>query len=114
MGWFSRTMLRTLSERGYRPILGDVYPQDCARPGTDVIVRRVLERVGPGSIIILHDGNAHGVADRNQSVDAVETLVRHLQRERYELCTVSQLIEAGERESAEAESSPTALDADCA
>lgn len=98
MGWFSRSMLRTLAESGYRPILGDVHPQDTTRPGADEIVRRVLERVGPGSIVILHDGSALGPVDRHQSVDAAETLISHLHGESYSLGTVTQLLEAGERE----------------
>ena len=102
MGWFSRTMLRTLGERGYRPILGDVYPQDVTRPGSAVIVQRVLERIGPGSIVILHDGYTHGVADRSQSVDAVETLLERLHQQKYRLCTVSQLMAAGESEAGRA------------
>lgn len=98
MGWFSRSMLRTLAEHGYRAVLGDVYPQDCNRPGSGVILRRVLERVGPGSIVILHDGSVSGHADRRQSIDAVEGLARHLRALRYEIGTVSQLLHAGECE----------------
>lgn len=95
MGWFSRGMLHLLSERGYRPILGDVYPQDCQRPGSRVIARRILERVGPGSIVILHDGSVTGPADRRQSVHAVETILPRLSARGYEMGTVSQLLEAG-------------------
>jgi peptidoglycan/xylan/chitin deacetylase (PgdA/CDA1 family) len=114
MGWFSRTMLRSLGERGYRPVLGDVYPQDCTRPGRDVIVQRVLERIGPGSIVILHDGVVHGAADRLQSVEAVEVLLDELRARQYSFGTVSQLLEAGEREPAADESELPAVRSDCA
>jgi peptidoglycan/xylan/chitin deacetylase (PgdA/CDA1 family) len=98
MGWFSRGMLHVLAERGYRPVLGDVYPQDCQRPGSRVIARRVLDRVGPGSIVILHDGSTSGAANRRQSVDAVETILPRLRARGYEMTTVSQLISAAARE----------------
>jgi peptidoglycan/xylan/chitin deacetylase (PgdA/CDA1 family) len=83
MGWFNRSMLFTLGERGYRPVLGNVYPQDCSRPGTEVIAERVLQRVTPGSIVILHDGSAAGAADRSQGIDALETILPRLRARDY-------------------------------
>ncbi len=43
---------------GLTTINWDVDPQDWSRPGTMVIVQRVLSQVRPGSIILLHDGPA--------------------------------------------------------
>jgi peptidoglycan/xylan/chitin deacetylase (PgdA/CDA1 family) len=102
MGWFNRGMLHTLAARGYRPILGNVYPQDCSRPGADVIAERVLRWIGPGSIVILHDGSVTGPADRHQSVDALETVLPRLRDEQYRFATVTQLLEAEAREAGEA------------
>ena len=99
MGWFNRSMLHALAERGYRPVLGDVYPQDCSRPGVDVIADRVLQRVGPGSIVILHDGSITGTADRSQGIDALETILPRLREQEYRLTTVTGLLEAATRES---------------
>ena len=83
-------------------MLGDVYPQDCRRPGAPVIARHVVERVRPGSIVILHDGVAFGKSDRSQSVDAVAMVVEHLQAKSYRLGTVSHLLEHARRESTQA------------
>ena len=99
-GWFSRSMLRTLAEHGYRPVLGDVYPQDCRRSFAPVIARSVVERVRPGSIVILHDGVAFGRSDRSQSVDAVELMVEHLQERSYRVGTVGHLLDRARLETA--------------
>ena len=37
-------------------MVGDVFPVDVAWAGPEIITWRVLRRVQPGSIIILHDG----------------------------------------------------------
>ena len=103
LGWFSTGVLRTLAEHGYRPVLGDVYPQDCTRPGAAVIAARVLARVQPGSIVILHDGVPYGRADRSQSVEAVALLIEQLRQRQYTFATISHLLEsAGGKEAAPA------------
>ena len=97
MGWFNRRMLQTLAEHGYRPVLGDVYPQDTLRPGSAVIVDRILARVAPGSIVILHDGSLLS-RDRTQSIDAVESLLPRLSAGGWAMGTVSELLDAAATE----------------
>jgi peptidoglycan/xylan/chitin deacetylase (PgdA/CDA1 family) len=97
MGWFSRSLLHTLAEHGYQPVLGDVYPQDCNRPGREAIVRIIETRLAPGSIVILHDGSVTGAADRHQAVDALEVLLPRLLAAGWEVGTVGDLLVAGER-----------------
>jgi peptidoglycan-N-acetylglucosamine deacetylase len=94
MGWFNRSVLHMLAERGDVPVLGDVYPQDTTNPGAAVLVQRILARVGPGSIVILHDGSVLGAIDRHQAVDALETLLPHLLDDGYTLGTVGELLAA--------------------
>jgi peptidoglycan/xylan/chitin deacetylase (PgdA/CDA1 family) len=98
MGWFNRRMLRTLAEHGYQPVLGDVYPQDTTRPGTGVIVERILARVAPGSIVILHDGSLMR-ADRTQSIDAIAAALPRLIGDGWTMGTVSELFAAADAES---------------
>lgn len=105
MGWFSRSMLRTLTSHGYQAVLGDVYPQDGHRPGVGVIVDRVMARIGPGSIVILHDGSATGGANRLQVLDALESILPRLRDAAYTFDTVSELRMAGAREAALGEAS---------
>lgn len=61
---------------GYESVLGDIYPEDPRRPGTERIVARVLRRLRAGSIVILHDGSPLGERDRTQTVDAVDIILR--------------------------------------
>ena len=65
-GLFTRRVLDTVEKLGYRAVVGDVFPVDVAWPGPETITRRVLRRVRPGSIIILHDGYV-GQFDRDKS-----------------------------------------------
>ena len=70
-----------MAELGLRMTLWDVDPEDWRRPGTDAIVDRVLSRVRPGSVILLHDGRG----DRGQTVAATERLLADLTEQGYQL-----------------------------
>jgi peptidoglycan/xylan/chitin deacetylase (PgdA/CDA1 family) len=69
---------RFVAAMGLEPVLGDVYPEDAHRPGTHVIVQRVLPRISAGSILILHDGSPFGDTDRDQTVEALALILEHL------------------------------------
>ncbi|MFC5663895.1 polysaccharide deacetylase family protein [Kitasatospora misakiensis] len=56
-----------------------VDPQDWARPGRTAIERRVLDRVAPGSVVLLHDGGG----DRSQTVAALPGILRTLKARGY-------------------------------
>lgn len=60
---------------GLTTINWNVDPQDWSRPGTMVIVQRVLAQVRPGSIILLHDGPAA----RQQTAAALPYILAGLQ-----------------------------------
>jgi peptidoglycan/xylan/chitin deacetylase (PgdA/CDA1 family) len=73
---------------GMRTIGWDVDPRDYETPGADAITDRVLGGVRPGSVVLLHD-------DRRAlepTVAAVARIVPALQRDGYELVTVSELL----------------------
>ncbi|MCT2587203.1 polysaccharide deacetylase family protein, partial [Actinophytocola gossypii] len=57
---------------GWRLAVGDWEP-----PGTDELVRRLLDGVTPGAVVLLHDGGG----DRTQTVDAVATIIPELRAE---------------------------------
>lgn len=70
-----------------------VDPDDWALPGADAIVQRTiagLTNPNPderGQIVLLHDGGG----DRQQTVDALPTLIHELRKRGYEFTTTSQL-----------------------
>ncbi len=61
----------------------------------EVIAHNVLSRVRPGAIIIFHDSNENGQADRNPTVEALKVILPALQAAGYRMVTVSELV-AGE------------------
>jgi peptidoglycan/xylan/chitin deacetylase (PgdA/CDA1 family) len=86
-------VLRDIAEElGYRTAIGDVYPRDPHRPGAEKITRRVLARVRPGSLIILHDGGNGNHVDRSQTLESVKTIVPKLLEDGYRFVTLSELV----------------------
>jgi peptidoglycan/xylan/chitin deacetylase (PgdA/CDA1 family) len=91
MGLFSRRVMDLIEGSGYATAIGDVYPRDPNLPGRERIHRRVMQRVRPGSIIILHDGGNTRRVDRSQTVWAVERIVQNLLAQHYRFVTISAL-----------------------
>jgi peptidoglycan/xylan/chitin deacetylase (PgdA/CDA1 family) len=72
---------------GLLTIQWDVDPRDWARPGADVIARRVLA-AHPGAIVIMHDGGG----DRSETVAALQTIVPEVIARGYHLVPGPQLL----------------------
>jgi len=91
-GFFTKRVLDTVEQLGYKTVVGDVYPRDPHLPGKKKIVERVLQRTVAGSIIILHDGgNTHRV-DRSQTLDALCEIIPSLKMKGFEFLTLSELL----------------------
>jgi peptidoglycan/xylan/chitin deacetylase (PgdA/CDA1 family) len=88
-GSFNQGTLGLLDERRMLMVLWSVNPVDYYRPGTKVIVSRVLAGVHPGAIVLMHDGGG----DRSQTVAAVKILVGKLRKRGYRLVTVPRLLQ---------------------
>ena len=57
---------------------------DSARPGVDVIVKRIVDRTRPGSILLLHDGDGYDPnGDRVQTAQAVPIIIDRLLAQGY-------------------------------
>jgi len=92
-GLFTGRVLDVVEQLGYRAVVGDVFPVDVAWPGPETITRRLLRRVQPGSIIILHDGYVGRFdRDKSQTVRAMDGLIPRLCEGGYEFVTLSQLV----------------------
>ena len=78
-GDWSDLSLQVCAELGMRPMGWSVDPQDWSRPGTSKITTRVLETIGPGSIVLNHDGGG----DRSQTIEALRTYLPVLLDEGY-------------------------------
>ena len=60
-------------------------PADFANPGADVIATRILEQVGSGANILLHDGV-------EQTLEMLPDLVARLRRDGYRFVTMSEMV----------------------
>jgi len=62
---------------------------DSDRPGVDEIVRRTLEGVTPGSIVLLHDGDGYNPdGDRLQTAEALPGIIDGLRQKGYAFATL--------------------------
>ena len=60
-------------------MLWSVDSQDWLKPGAAVISRRILAQVGPGSIVLMHDGGGN----RSQTVASLHRTIRTLKARGY-------------------------------
>jgi len=91
-GFLFPAQVRWARRHGLTAVLGSIYPRDHAVRSPDDIARRVLERLAPGAIVILHDGSALGDPDRGATIAAVETILVAAARQGLEATTVRELI----------------------
>ena len=62
---------------------------DTDRPGVDAIVERTVTGVKPGSIVLLHDGDAYNAdGDRLQTAAALPGIITGLRERGYEFVTL--------------------------
>jgi peptidoglycan/xylan/chitin deacetylase (PgdA/CDA1 family) len=87
-GAFNSDTRGLLQERRMLMVLWSVNPADYTRPGRKLIVKRVLDTVRPGSIVLMHDGGG----DRSQTLGAVPRIVHRLRKRGYRIVTVPQLL----------------------
>jgi peptidoglycan-N-acetylglucosamine deacetylase len=73
---------------GLIPVLWSVDSRDWQLPGTNAIVRRVLANVGPGAIVLMHDGGG----DRQETLRALPAILRALERRHLKVVTLSRML----------------------
>jgi peptidoglycan/xylan/chitin deacetylase (PgdA/CDA1 family) len=73
-GEWTPAVLAECSAQGMRPLGWSVDPRDWSRPGTTSIVRTLLGRTVPGSIILEHDGGGN----RSQTLQALTVALPRL------------------------------------
>jgi peptidoglycan/xylan/chitin deacetylase (PgdA/CDA1 family) len=86
-GAANATTYSLLGEHDIKVALWNVDPQDFRRPGAKVIAKRVVKRVRPGSVILLHDGGG----TRTQTVKAVKSIIKKLKKKGYTFVTIQQM-----------------------
>jgi peptidoglycan/xylan/chitin deacetylase (PgdA/CDA1 family) len=86
-GWYSQSMVATMSRHGYRCALGSVYPFDAALPSVSWASRNILRNARPGAIVILHDGGARG----KRTAQVLARVLPKLRQHGYRVVSLSEL-----------------------
>ena len=88
-GRISFRLISLIKKMQKKMILWDIGPKDFKYSHPYEIVGKVLKKLKPGSIIVLHDGGG----DRSITVKAVNILVKDIREMGYKFVTVSELID---------------------
>ena len=86
-GWYDDRMVGDAARLGYRTVLGSVYPFDAQIPFAGVATWYMRPLIGPGSILILHDGPERGP----RTAQVLRTLLPELRARGMKVVTVSGL-----------------------
>jgi peptidoglycan/xylan/chitin deacetylase (PgdA/CDA1 family) len=87
----SSTSINQLSRHlGLLPITWSIDTRDWSRPGVSAIVATALRGVGPGDIILMHDGGG----DRSETVAALPSILRGLAKLHLTPVTLPELLNA--------------------
>ena len=70
-GTWDKNVVKAMARHDLDPLRWSDDPRDWSRPGSAVIVRRVVAGLHPGVVILMHDGGG----DRSQTVEALRFLL---------------------------------------
>lgn len=88
-GSVSKFVYKEAKRLKVRVVMWTIDPRDWQKPDADVIARRILDRIRPGSVVLMHDGGG----DRTRTLEALKIVLRGLAARGYEAVTLSELYE---------------------
>ena len=94
-GSVSPSMLHTIKSLGYVVSMWTVDPRDwdASNTSSEMIIDKILARVQPGSIILLHDGRDTQINyPRENTVNALQYLIEELKKRGYTFVTMDKLL----------------------
>jgi peptidoglycan/xylan/chitin deacetylase (PgdA/CDA1 family) len=92
-GYRNPFVFRAARALGYQVMGWSFGVWDTARPGAEEIRRRILARVGPGSILLLHDGDGYDpMGDRRQTAEALPGIIADVRARGYEFRPLAELL----------------------
>ncbi len=89
-GDWNERVVKAISEAGYRAIQWSVDSLDWKDIGAQASTKRVLDRVEPGAIILMHASDS-----AEQTPDSLPGIIKGLKEKGYTLVTVSELLKHG-------------------
>jgi peptidoglycan/xylan/chitin deacetylase (PgdA/CDA1 family) len=88
-----RSVMQMAKERGWKTIYWTQAGWDWTEIAATEVARRALRKIGPGSILLLHDSDGPSLkADRQRTVDALEIIIRELRARGFGFALVSEII----------------------
>lgn len=84
-GFFNRRMRDLLGNRGFRIVLGSIYPHDPQIPYPTANAKHILSMAHPGGIIICHDR-------RGWTAPMLRIVLPELKRQGYKIVTITDLV----------------------
>jgi polysaccharide deacetylase family sporulation protein PdaB len=93
-GFRDPASLEIMKDRNLKVVEWSVMSRDWTNPGVDAIVKRTVEQVKNGSIILLHDGDGlASKAPRSQTVAALRQIIPLLKDKGYRFVTVDEILQ---------------------
>lgn len=83
-GEYNDTVLSAANELGYTTIMWSIDTIDWQRPSTEVVINRVMKKLHPGAIILIHPTDV--------TSKALPELIKQIQEKGYTISTVSDII----------------------
>jgi uncharacterized protein (TIRG00374 family) len=90
-GFRGPLLARVAGRLGYRLVGWSKGVFDTALPGAEVIAERSREAIRPGAILLLHDADGWGDADRSQTAEALPQILQDIESRGLRTVTVSEL-----------------------
>jgi len=87
-GAYNDTVTAEAGRRGYTTILWSIDPGDWRRPRVEQVVDGVMNKIEPGSIVLLHDGQYP-----LPTPEAIGIIIDRLRAQGYSIVTVSELLQ---------------------
>ncbi|MEN6325380.1 MAG: polysaccharide deacetylase family protein [Syntrophomonas sp.] len=94
-GFIGGDILLAAEDNGDSTIMWTICADNRNAPTPELMARRVEENIGPGGIILLHDGVSKA---RWKDVKASELIIKSLSAQGYRFVTIPELIELGKKE----------------
>ena len=85
---FDADTIELLDHRRLLMVLWSVDTGDYLDPGSEVIAERALDGVGPGSVILMHDGGG----DRAETIAALPKIINGLRERHLQPVTIPELL----------------------
>jgi peptidoglycan/xylan/chitin deacetylase (PgdA/CDA1 family) len=92
-GYRNPFVARAVRRLGYTVVGWSYGVWDSARPGAAAIRARVLRRLRPGAVILLHDGDGYDpTGDRGQTADALPGIIRDARAAGFAFASLTDLV----------------------